>query len=159
MLVLAWLRQLGSNYVTKLTYSRDKDVVFAMRPGILKDWESVYETHHLEQTLPTPIGAFQTMGQNAKDGIYDITCMNTKEQITVYNDDKYWNHDERDEFMAQTRTLWGDQPGPYQGRIFASTNMLTHEEEIIQQRVAKELEAAVQKLGKASPPKMPEEIF
>jgi len=40
------------------------------------------------------------MGQNTKDGIFDITCLNTKEQITVYNEDKYWNHDLKDEFMS-----------------------------------------------------------
>ncbi len=100
MTILVWLKGLGSNYVTKLQYNKDKDVVFASRPGFLKDWESVYETHHLEQTIPSPIGAFKSMGQNTKDGIFDITCLNTKEQITVYNEDKYWNHDLKDEFMS-----------------------------------------------------------
>lgn len=108
MTVLVWLKHLGSDYVTKLMYNKDKDIVFAYRPGFLKDYESVYETHHLEQTLPSPIGAFKNMGQNYKDGIFSITDMDTKENMTVYNDPKYWNHDLREEFFAQTRTLWGD---------------------------------------------------
>lgn len=48
MTVLVWLKHLGSDYVTKLMYNKDKDIVFAYRPGFLKDYESVYETHHLE---------------------------------------------------------------------------------------------------------------
>lgn len=119
--VFTFLKEIGSDYVTKLVYNKDKDVVFAYRPGLFKDWQNVYETHHLEQTLPSPIGAFKTMGQNAKDGIFSIQCMNTKDVLTVYNDAKYWNHDLRDEFMAQTRTLWGDNStGPYNGRVFKS---------------------------------------
>jgi hypothetical protein len=32
--------------------------------------------------------------------------MATREQIKFYNDDKYWNMDLKDDFMAQTRNLW-----------------------------------------------------
>lgn len=97
------------------------------------------------------------MGQNAKDGIFSIQCMNTKDVLTVYNDAKYWNHDLRDEFMAQTRTLWGDNNnGPYNGRVFKSQNLNTPEEQLMTQKVERELAAAVEKLGKVTPYKMPE---
>ena len=108
ILALAWIQQLGSDYVTKLTYNKDKDLVYASRPGMFKDWEHVYETHHLEQTLPSPIGAFRNMGQTTKDGIFTIHCMNTKDNLNVYNDPKYWNHDLREEFMNSTRSMWAE---------------------------------------------------
>lgn len=49
LVVLAFINNIGSDYIVKLQYNRDKDLVYAYRPGLLTTYESVYETHHLEQ--------------------------------------------------------------------------------------------------------------
>lgn len=78
-------------YLTKLVYNRDKDLVFAYHPAIFRIKEKVYEVHHLEQTIPSPVGAFRDKSTFKKDGILTIHCMNTKDYMKLYNDPKYWN--------------------------------------------------------------------
>ena len=40
------------DYVTKMTYNKDKDLVFVHRPnGFWNEHEHVYEVHHLEQMV------------------------------------------------------------------------------------------------------------
>lgn len=47
---LAFLSLLSSDYVSKMVYNKDKDLVFVYRQdGMFKEKEYVYEVHHLEQ--------------------------------------------------------------------------------------------------------------
>jgi len=62
--------------------------------------------------------------------------MNTKENLNVYNDPKYWNHDLREEFMSNTRSLWAEPATrTYNGRIFKTRNAHTPEEQLTVQKV------------------------
>jgi hypothetical protein len=46
---LALLQNINFDYVTKMTYNKDKDIVFVTRPdGLWGEQEYVYEMHHLE---------------------------------------------------------------------------------------------------------------
>ena len=45
--------------------------------------------------------------------------MNTRDNLKFYAADKYWNMDLKDEFMANTRSLWkGNFDSKYNGSIF-----------------------------------------
>jgi hypothetical protein len=47
--VLAVLQNMNLDYVSKMVYNKDKDLVFVYRPdGFWGETEHVYETHHLE---------------------------------------------------------------------------------------------------------------
>ena len=117
--VLAFLQIMSMDYVTKMTYNKDKDLVFVEKPdGIWKDHEYVYEVHHLEQMVPSPVSAFGDIGAGKKDGIMSLHCMSTKDYLKIYNDKKYWNNDLREDFLSQTRSLWTEISDTYQGRLF-----------------------------------------
>ena len=56
--VLALLQHINIDYVTKMVYNKDKDLVFVYRPdGFWSEHEYVYEMHHLEQMVPSPVTA------------------------------------------------------------------------------------------------------
>ena len=47
--VLAFLQHMNFDYVSKMVYNKDKDLVFVYRPdGLWNEHEYVYEMHHLE---------------------------------------------------------------------------------------------------------------
>lgn len=47
--VLVLIQNLNFDYVSRMVYNRDKDLVFIYRPdGFWNDREYVYEVHHLE---------------------------------------------------------------------------------------------------------------
>jgi hypothetical protein len=90
-----------------MVYNKEKDLVFIYRPdGFWNEHEYVYEMHHLEQMVPAPITAYQDLTMNREDGILSIHCMSTKDYMKFYNEDKYWNLDEKADFIAQTRSMW-----------------------------------------------------
>lgn len=45
--------------------------------------------------------------------------MSTKDYLKFYNEDKYWNLDEKDGFIDQTRSLWRNRGDKYSGTIFS----------------------------------------
>lgn len=53
-----------------------------------------------------------------EDGIVTLHCMNTKDYMKVYNENKYWNLDEREVFLSQTRSLWLRKTTVHTGQIF-----------------------------------------
>jgi hypothetical protein len=60
--LFALIYKLDFDYVTKMRYNKDKDLVFVTKPT--KFWgesEHVYEMHHLEQMVPAPITATKDM--------------------------------------------------------------------------------------------------
>ena len=95
------------DYVTKMTFNKDKDLVFVKKPDMLwGETEHVYEMHHLEQMVPSPVTAMKNMSANDPNGILTIQDMAEKEYMKFYKDTKYWNMDLREEFMNETRGLW-----------------------------------------------------
>lgn len=85
---------LDFNYVTKMRYNKDKDLVFVTRPNNLwGETERVYEMHHLEQMVPAPITAIKDMTANDPRGILTVQDMGEKDLLKFYNEDKYWNVD------------------------------------------------------------------
>ena len=102
-----------------MTYNKDKDLVFVYRPtGFWNEQEYVYEMHHLEQMVPSPVTAIQNMTMQRDDGILNIYCMSTRDYLKFYGDDKYWNMDLKEDFLGQTRSLWKGLKSKYQGQIF-----------------------------------------
>jgi hypothetical protein len=118
--LLVLISNLNMDYATKMVYNKDKDLVFVYKPeGLWFEQEFVYEMHHLEQLTPYSVTAIKNMSMQKDDGIVNVRCMATREQIKLYNDDKYWNMDLKDDFMANTRTMWkGNFSNKRNGSIF-----------------------------------------
>jgi len=88
------------DYVSKMVYNKEKDLVFVYKPdGIWGETEYVYEMHHLEQMVPAPVTSFKNLTMNREDGIMTVHCMSTKDYLKFYNEDKYWNVEEKEEFL------------------------------------------------------------
>jgi len=63
--VAALLYGMDFDYVTKMRYNKDKDLVFVSRPDRMwGESEHVYEMHHLEQLVPAPVTAMKDMSAN-----------------------------------------------------------------------------------------------
>jgi hypothetical protein len=108
------------DYATKMRYNKDKDLVFVTKPD--RFWgekEHVFEMHHLEQMVPSPVTAMKDMSSLSPTGIMTVHDMAENENIKLYKDPKYWNMELREEFFAETRTLWENtHADKYQGRLF-----------------------------------------
>lgn len=105
--LLSMLHGLNFDYVTKMQYNKDRDLVFVYKPdGWFTDKEYVYEVHHLESMVPGTVSAYPHLGMGHKDGITNLLCMDTKQSLKFYNDPKYWNLELRDDFLSQTRSMW-----------------------------------------------------
>ena len=115
-----------------MIYNRDKDLVFIYRPdGFWNEHEYVYEVHHLEQTVPSAVTAVKDLTMNRSDGILTIYCMNTRDYLKFYGDDKYWNQELKEDFLSQTRSLWNKRYNrKYDGSIF-NINHGTRDELVI----------------------------
>ena len=99
--VLALCHHLNLDYVSKMVYNKDKDLVFVYKPdGWWGEKEHVYETHHLEQVVPAPVTSFKHLTMNREDGILNVHCMSTKDYLKFYNEDKYWNVELKEEFVS-----------------------------------------------------------
>ena len=117
--VFALLQNINFDYVSKMVYNKDKDLVFVYRPdGFWGETEYVYEMHHLEQMVPSPVTSYKHLTMNRDDGILNIHCMSTKDYLKFYNEDKYWNLDQKEDFLGQTRSLWLNKVDKYEGQIF-----------------------------------------
>lgn len=53
--------------------------------------------------------------------------MSTRSYLKVYNEDKYWNLDVKDDFLNQTRTMWRNYSDKYDGQIFNVTHRANEE--------------------------------
>ena len=120
MCVLLLLRHSNFDYVSKMVYNKDKDIVFVYKPtGFWGEHEYIYEMHHLEQMVPFAVKAVENHSHMKDDGIITVTDMGGKDQLKFYNEDKYWNLDLKDEFMDQTTGLWkGNFDDRSDGSIF-----------------------------------------
>ena len=158
--VIALLQHINFDYVSKMTYNRDKDLVFVYRPdGLWGETEHVYEVHHLEQMVPAPVTAVKDLTMNRKDGILTVYDMANRDYLKFYGEDKYWNRELKEDFLSQTRSLWLGNANKYDGRIFNIAHQATEEVTLTQLKVDRELQAAIAKHGEAAPPKDYKEEF
>jgi hypothetical protein len=135
--VMALVYSMDFDYVTKMRYNRDKDLVFVNKPD--KFWgetEHVYEMHHLEQMVPSPVTAMKNMTSLDPNGVLTVFDMAEKENLKFYNDKKYWNADLREEFMTETRGLWETtHADKHVGRIFNSRGAVPKDFEIAMNQI------------------------
>ena len=129
--VLALLQHMNFDYVSKMVYNKEKDLVFVYRPdGFWNETEYVYEMHHLEQMVPFPVTSYKDLTMNRDDGILSVHCMSTKDYMKFYGEDKYWNIENKEDFLSQTRSLWKNKTDKYDGQIF-NVNHRANEEIIL----------------------------
>ena len=133
MQVLVLLQYMNLDYVSKMVYSKDKDLIFVYKPdGIWNETEYVHEVHHLEQMVPYAVSALENHPLNEKDGIMTVYDMAERENLKLYSEDKYWNLDVKDEFMSSTRSMWqGNFSSRTQGSIFHLDEDASEEEALM----------------------------
>jgi hypothetical protein len=150
--LLSFIHGMNFDYVTKMVYNKDKDLVFAYKPeGWFGDKEYVYEVHHLESMAPSTAGAVPDLGMGKKDGITTLSCMSTKNVLKLYNDPKYWNLELKDDFIAQTRTMWPDLVNKYEGTVTSIAHTHDERHHRAMEKIEQEIEEAVAKHGKVDP--------
>lgn len=44
--------------------------------------------------------------------------MSSREYLKFYGEDKYWNLEQKEDFLNQTRSMWRGNADKYAGRIF-----------------------------------------
>jgi hypothetical protein len=89
---LGFLQLLSADYVSKMVYNKDKDLVFVYKQdGLFRDYEYVHEVHHLEQMVPYSVLARKELSTLDKNGITTLYDMGTRDYLKFYNDSKYWN--------------------------------------------------------------------
>lgn len=152
--LMAMIYRLDFDYVTKMRYNKDKDLVFVTRPdGFWSTSEHVYEMHHLEQMVPSTVSALKNMGIMDPKGIMTVCDMAEKENLKFYKDEKYWNLDLRDEFINETTGLWlGHHADKRKGRLFDSRGAADADFHAQIEKVNKEMVAAVEKHGPVTIP-------
>lgn len=152
--VLILLQYMNFDYVSKMVYSKDKDLVFVYKPdGIWNETEYIHEMHHLEQMVPYSVFALQNHPMLKDDGIMTVYDMAQRENLKFYNEDKYWNLDLKDEFVGQTRGLWqGNFKSKYDGSIFQIDHEADAETALMQEKVNREMDAAIAKHGRVERP-------
>ena len=61
--------------------------------------------HHLEQMVPYAVTSIKNLSMQRDDGILTVYDMNTRDNLKFYAEDKYWNLDVKDEFMANPASV------------------------------------------------------
>lgn len=103
--------------------------------------------------VPHAVTAIKNQSMQRDDGILTVHCMNTKDNLKFYNEDKYWNMDLKDEFMEETRGLWRNNfSNKYDGSIFQQTHYARIDDQLDMEKVENEMEAAIAKHGEARAP-------
>lgn len=116
--------------------------------------------HHLEQMVPYPVTAIRNLSMQRDDGIVTVYDMNTRDNLKFYGEDKYWNLDLKDEFMANTRGLWkGNFANKRQGSIFQQECLADKEDALSQLKVDRELQDAIEIHGEVSLPEKYEDVW
>ena len=129
--LLVLLSYMNMDYVSRMVYNKEKDLVFVYKPeGLWNEKEFVHEMHHLEQMVPYPVSAIKNMALNKDDGIMTVYDMNEHEELKFFNEDKYWNLDLKEEFVGQTNSLFiGNWDDKRRGQIFMHHDAMANQEE------------------------------
>jgi len=74
--LMAMVWAMDFDYVTKMRYNKEKDLVFVTKPDrFWGETEHVYEMHHLEQMVPSAVTAVKDMASKDENGIMTVHCM------------------------------------------------------------------------------------
>jgi len=104
---IALAHRFWRDYVVKMQFSKDKELLFVTRISPLGALEEeVYETHHLEVLPPSVKTGTKDLSSQDQDGLWDITCLSTHRNLVVYNEEKYWNPSERKDFFDKVMNFW-----------------------------------------------------
>lgn len=123
------ITQVGGQYAIKVSYSKDKELLFVKRInnfGLVE--EDVYETAHLEILPPRQRSAVQDLSSQDTDGLWRIACLNTKRSILLYNEDQYWNRKLKAEFISSKLNFWDKSYYGYNRKEDAEQNARWREE-------------------------------
>lgn len=105
--LLNYTNSVTSQYVVKMSYSKDKELLFVKRIDLHGvTYEEVYETAHLEIVPPAQRSGVADLSSYDEDGIWRITDLNTGKFLLAYNDKNHWNLHLRDEFFQKTLNMW-----------------------------------------------------
>jgi len=120
MTLLALVYHLDFDYVTKMRYNKDKDLVFITKPDrFWGEQQHIHEVHHLEQMVPSAVTALRYHSSWDKNGILTIKDMAQQHNLKFYKDSKYWNLEMRKEFESETNSMcFGTHADKHNGRIF-----------------------------------------
>lgn len=96
------------DYVVKMQYSRDRELLFVSRIS----WygrvdEEVHEMHHVEMLPPATKTSLSSHSAMDSDGLYEIYNMNGLSSLVCYKEDHYWNPALKSEFLKSVTGLWG----------------------------------------------------
>jgi len=151
--LMSFLYNLDFDYVSKMRYNKEKDLVFVTKPARLwGESQHVYEVHHLEQMVPSAVTAVQDLSANHRNGILTVKDMAQNENLKFYKEAKYWNADLSREFLKETNGLWeNNMEDKHNGRIF-QTGGVHKDFELAMDQIDREMDAAVQKHGKVELP-------
>lgn len=50
--------------------------------------------------VPSAVTAYKDLTMQRADGILNIYCMNTKDYLKFYGEDKYWNVENKEDFLS-----------------------------------------------------------
>lgn len=124
-IALTMTHKMLSEYVVKLQYSKDKELLYVTRINrVCALEEEAFEVQHLEILPPSVKAGVSDMSSQDYDGLYDIVCMNSHKTIVVYNEEKYWNPSLRKEFFDKVMNYWTPDLIP-QSRTEQILNYLT----------------------------------
>jgi hypothetical protein len=141
---------MGTEYVLKAAYNKDKDLVFITKTiGSLRKKIFVYERHYLEQTIPSITSSWSTNGLLNNEGILTLNDLRTTDELYFYMDRKYWNPDERQDFLKSVTTYWRGlkHKDVNMGLWFNNSDVLDAEHIQLVKKTNEEVKAAIAKHG------------
>ena len=104
--VFSTLNAATEDFVVKMQYNKEKDLVFVTksRGGFFRRRvEEVYEGVHL-QVLPPSTQC--DLDDLAGDRMITMTDMNSQDSFILYKDGKYWHPEHGEGFKSQIYQLW-----------------------------------------------------
>lgn len=106
-LAVSLAHRFWKDYVVKMQYSKDKELLFVTRLSPYCSLEEeVYEVHHLEALPPSVKVGTADLSSQDEDGLWDVTCLASHRNLVLYNEDKYWNPSLKKDFFDKVMNLW-----------------------------------------------------
>ena len=101
------INAIGTKYVLKAQYNKDKELLFVTTCECFgNEKTTAYETVHLE-LLPTYVrSGLESMSCKDKDGLIKVFDMASKDELIFYKNENYWNLNEKNYFMSGILNLW-----------------------------------------------------
>jgi hypothetical protein len=94
------------NYVTKVQYNKDKELMFVSRLGIFGGVEEkVYEAHHIEVPPNYSPSTVAMQPHVEDDGMYEVISLNEDISFMLYKDSRFWNPKLKKDFLSKHTQL------------------------------------------------------